>query len=768
MKKHLYVFSIVVLATMLSAIGFDGRVNAVRPEQSAAQSRTVFTFEEDFETGSNNWTHIDGTLPSAMWHVHYVPYSSPANFIWWMGDELLGGYPDHHYLFLDSEEIAVPTDGHLTFDLKYATEEPGTNPSAPEYNGWDGGNVRISTDGGTSWQVISGSPAYDSSSLYSFGGEFGEGPNVPGWAGSSNGWVAADFDLSAYAGQDVRIRFAFASDPETSTSSNASWIGMAIDNITLGDFSNTGEDTGFTPGTMLPTAGDFWELSQPAGGAASPSYAFTCQQDDGTYPQGAYDILESRPYPVQQFGFYGGRLTADFKIKGSFIDEPGTYWIWQVKAAVDDIWRNVSNPTNSNTGQNLVFGSPLPDEWISVSQLYPGITGRIDNLNGDTVTFRIIFVSSGQTQPQGAGIMIDDFTLCMERFTGPPPTALSATTLANGYVSVAWHTTDPSRVTQFNVFHGTTVNGPWELLDTVQDSFYMHINPLEDQLNYYTVTTLFSDDDESDFAPAIGTFVPQQGALQLYRDDGSAEEQFSADPLNILAVKLISPEPLAVNYIGVYIDTLRSGPLVAQLWDDDGANGRPGTPLLATPLSVMASDLALGWNFFPLQSGSTSANVEGAFYVGIQETADASGLGIDTSTSGFSYQFQGESWLPITQGSLMLRAVVSPATTTSNATASLPEVSTWNSPNPFAPGQNSRAVATTIRFSIPGAEEATVKIFNLRGQALASRKVRLYNDAGSMSWDGHDTTGKPVATGVYFYTITSGKMTVSHKMMVIK
>lgn len=101
----------------------------------------------------------------------------------------------------------------------------------------------------------------------------------------------------------------------------------------------------------------------------------------------------------------------------------------------------------------------------------------------------------------------------------------------------------------------------------------------------------------------------------------------------------------------------------------------------------MASDLALGWNFFPLQPGSTSANVEGAFYVGIQETADASGLGIDTSTSGFSYQFQGESWLPITQGSLMLRAVVSPATTTSNATASLPEARTWNSPNPLHPGK---------------------------------------------------------------------------------
>jgi hypothetical protein len=767
MKKQLSVFSMIVLVAALFGRGLDGRIEASRPDNSVSENRTVFTFEEDFEAGPNDWTHIDGTLPTAMWHVYRIPNSIPANYIWWMGDEDIGGYLDHQYVYLDTDEIAVPTGGHLTFSLNYATEEPGTNTAAPEYNGWDGCNVRISTDGGTSWQVIAGAPAYDVTSLYSFGGEFGEGPNVPGWAGTSDGWVDADFDLSTYAGQDVRIRFAFASDPETNTTANDEWFGMAIDNIQLGDYSNNGEETGMTPGTMLPTAGDFWALTQPAGGAASPLYAFTCLDGD-SYPQGVYNILESRPYPTQNFGYYGGRLTADFKIKGSFVNEPGTYWLWQVKGYTDNTWRNMTNPTGSSTGQNLAFGSPLADEWVSVSDLYPGLSGRLDNFNGDTVTFRIIFVSSATTQPQGAGIMIDDFSLSMERFTGPPPVNLQASTLGNGYVSLSWNSIDLSRVQSFNLYHGMHQDGPWELIETLQDSFYMHINPVADELNYYTVTTLFSDDDESDYAPAVGTFVPVQGAMELRQDDGTAEERFSTGPMNLIATKLYSPDPLAPVYAGVYVDSLRDGPLVIKMWDDDGPSGRPGTELLTPPFSVSASELELGWNFFALPPASVNGVVDGYFYVGILETADASYIGVDTANSGFSYHYQGESWLPITQGTLMLRAVVAPTASAGNAVASSPQTTLWNAPNPFHPGSSQRSVATTIHFNIPGQETAAVQIFNIRGQRLLNQTVRLNNGEGLLNWNGLDTSGNPTASGLYLYTVQSGKTTISQKMMVIK
>jgi hypothetical protein len=141
---------------------------------------------------------------------------------------------------------------------------------------------------------------------------------------------------------------------------------------------------------------------------------------------------------------------------------------------------------------------------------------------------------------------------------------------------------------------------------------------------------------------------------------------------------------------------------------------------------------------------------------------------VDTANSGFSYHYQGESWLPITQGTLMLRAVVAPTASAGNAVASSPQTTLWNAPNPFHPGSSQRSVATTIHFNIPGQETAAVQIFNIRGQRLLNQTVRLNNGEGLLNWNGLDTSGNPTASGLYLYTVQSGKTTISQKMMVIK
>ncbi len=139
---------------------------------------------------------------------------------------------------------------------------------------------------GTTWNVIEGYPAYNSTSMYSFGNEHGEGPGIAGWGGSSvstsgvdliegnneTGWIPADFDLSAYAGQNVHIRFAFASDPAYSTPDDPDMYGFLVDNIMLGSFVNSGTEDGMTPGSMVPVAGDLWHIGEP-GDAPSPTHA---------------------------------------------------------------------------------------------------------------------------------------------------------------------------------------------------------------------------------------------------------------------------------------------------------------------------------------------------------------------------------------------------------------------------------------------------------------------------------------------------------------
>jgi hypothetical protein len=69
---------------------------------------------------------------------------------------------------------------------------------------FDGANLKVSTDGGSSWQIVSTVvPAY----TLTVNGESAWGGNQ-----SALGWQPFTADLSAYAGHYIRLRFAFRSD----------------------------------------------------------------------------------------------------------------------------------------------------------------------------------------------------------------------------------------------------------------------------------------------------------------------------------------------------------------------------------------------------------------------------------------------------------------------------------------------------------------------------------------------------------------------------
>ena len=85
-----------------------------------------------------------------------------------------------------------------------------------------------------------------------------------------------------------------------------------------------------------------------------------------------------------------------------------------------------------------------------------------------------------------------------------------------------------------------------------------------------------------------------------------------------------------------------------------------------------------------------------------------------------------------------------------------------NYPNPFNP-------TTTIEYSVPRQCNVTVDIFNLLGQRVCSL-VHENRAAGTyrIEWNGRNDTGKPVATGVYFYRVQAGKEMQSRKMLLLK
>jgi hypothetical protein len=84
-----------------------------------------------------------------------------------------------------------------------------------------------------------------------------------------------------------------------------------------------------------------------------------------------------------------------------------------------------------------------------------------------------------------------------------------------------------------------------------------------------------------------------------------------------------------------------------------------------------------------------------------------------------------------------------------------------NEPNPFRSG-------TTIRFSLPRAEHAMLRVFNVEG-----RVVRTLVD-GAMGagqhatvWDGRDSRGQRLASGVYFYRLETPGGSITRKTVVL-
>ncbi|MDP8268060.1 MAG: T9SS type A sorting domain-containing protein [Candidatus Tenebribacter davisii] len=84
-----------------------------------------------------------------------------------------------------------------------------------------------------------------------------------------------------------------------------------------------------------------------------------------------------------------------------------------------------------------------------------------------------------------------------------------------------------------------------------------------------------------------------------------------------------------------------------------------------------------------------------------------------------------------------------------------------NYPNPFNP-------STTISFNLNtnSTENADLSIYNLKGQLI--KQYSVSNDQYSVTWNGLDSSGKSVSSGIYLYKLISGNKTYTKKMLLLK
>jgi hypothetical protein len=85
-----------------------------------------------------------------------------------------------------------------------------------------------------------------------------------------------------------------------------------------------------------------------------------------------------------------------------------------------------------------------------------------------------------------------------------------------------------------------------------------------------------------------------------------------------------------------------------------------------------------------------------------------------------------------------------------------------NYPNPFNP-------STTISFDVSEKEHATLAIYDVSGRAVKTLVDReLAANSYTITWDGRDERGAPVASGVYFYKLKAGSFQDVRKLTLLK
>ncbi len=206
-------------------------------------------YDGDGDNFLEDYYRVDvANLDESPLYFHASSNNAFSGNSWWCADPSISGYDNTWLQFLDSPSITIPTGGAtLSAQMKWGIEDPaGGSVAGTCTNGWDAANVRISNDNGATWYLLTGDDPYD------FTDGYGWIYNDPvyydcqdlaaGW-GNIQDWHLVTFDLSAYAGQDVIIRFGFGSDPAYSTADDPTIDGIRIDDITVED---TGGNVIFT------------------------------------------------------------------------------------------------------------------------------------------------------------------------------------------------------------------------------------------------------------------------------------------------------------------------------------------------------------------------------------------------------------------------------------------------------------------------------------------------------------------------------------------
>jgi hypothetical protein len=306
-------------------------------------------YTNDFET--NNGDFVVGAGTDWAWGVPtYVsgPTAHSGTQLW--GTNLAGQYTAGMLNTLYSPVINLTGTTLPTFKFWfwYALE-----------SGYDGANVKLSTDYGTTWNVITTSVAYNGTGYAYAPGIAGQ----PVWTGNSNAWLEATIGLSAYVGQSVILRFDQSSDP------SICYAGLYLDDASIYEATPAG-DVG---------------VSAILGPGSAPTSLIVAGQNRLVY---------SRVHN------YGNVLEANVPVSYEIKDRIGNV-----------VYSDNRTLTIAPGADSVVYFN----NWIAVADTHfvkswTSLPGDANILNDTTSSYRYIYPHRGTGGPTGFWSYADNFT----------------------------------------------------------------------------------------------------------------------------------------------------------------------------------------------------------------------------------------------------------------------------------------------------------------------------------------------------------------------
>ena len=759
-------------------------------------------FESFEDSTMAGWVSVDQSYSEPEWHLTSYGAHGGSGQSWRMADPSIGtngGYEDHWYQVLDTPPIQIPAGTNINtvrFDQMRSIEElvpPDYIVNCPDdynpvglFTGWDAFNVRISADGGETWEILEdGLPLYNASSTYSFGHEFNEGCDVPGWGGPETAnplWEPTELDIpTSYNGQEVIIRFAFASDPGYCTTDNNDLTGVWVDNIDIaGVFTNDGStDTGFSPKSLVPLGGDLWHVDFIGVPPVIPMPENVAVEAGDGSVQVTWDSPPGGvSYSNEWVDFDDGTFENAIGVSsgqgylGTFFGMP--YGVESVTAHSARVWASNAGTTNL-AGFAVIGGDPQPTPLyeISINTEAESFTGEIA-LDWEFQGSFVIALRVDATISLGLDESSTPSTNSWSNISGWSPWSAVAAN-SNGMVSdgefgiQAKITTVGGSAPTFTVYRSPGVDGS---IGFHAPSFWSDIsatsitdNIVTNGTEYcYRIASVFDDptggsilSEKTD--PECGTPI-SNSIYEIIYDDGTSEDALAVLNNNYLASKFTpNAYPSDLYSANFYLPNSESGPVLVYVWDDDGVGGTPGTPIFQGFLLNMNQ----GWNKINfVNEGFSIPIADGGVYVGYQQLSVNLNLGIDQDNPSYSSNsmlnmgyLTNNDWGQLNDfvssgGVWMIRVEFdseSVLETVEDLNNPVPDRFTLyqNYPNPFNP-------TTRIQFGLSKQAITTLEIYNILGESVQIIVDGTIMDAGFYDFD---VSMNGLASGMYFYRLTA-------------